>query len=1050
MNPSSDSVQFSRTQGFFSAVAVGGSIVLAINVLIAGPKLIQRSGGAAPLAFIVAAFLFLLIILSCAQRSSGAISSGSFHSAAKASGSSFRLFFTGWLMLGGYLTLGAIIAYATAVRVDIGLEKIFGLHLGIKVITLIIVATAFLKEILSSGQFWRSRTTVFWVYTVLLIVLVGWGVIVNARAGASIPKKEPLQHWLLAVSILAASLWAVDVVLAYRGQFRRPNHTTLWGLISIFCGGSLLGALMSLVILRNPSLMMENWANVLTWNNSRLELLILSVSILICASALLRVLTRITRVSGGMMIDGALPSKSTSPDHGARTIYYSVLFTALLAYLAISTPPQVLLLISGFAALLSVVLYVYPLLKKDLLRVTRLKLPLHPLIPIFAIIVSLFLMWILPLEDLFIGTLWLLLGGLLYFTVSRKRMLPAMQQQQLLSERVQESGSSYRVLACLNDDQINASLLKIGSSLAAAKNGELLVLRILETTELLPFNLQRMQGETEWNRINKAVQQINFSGKSNSVTVVRMAPDLISGIKATASEFDVDFILVEWPEDSVERARKNQLQRLLLLSARPLGILKGEFGQILRKVSVGCGSGTQTAFALQTAEAIASMNESTLEALRIFPKSESQDETNQKIHKVITQSGIQFPATITTRQERDVEQGIIKDAESSDLLLLGTSDDPLSGRPLPDGQSIDVASKRKQATLILKSREESGGFFMRRVLAQLTQHVRRLTPKERSELLGHLKVGLQAGTDFYFMVALAAAIAITGLIMNDGSVVLGAMLVSPLMSPIVGIACGIALGNVDLMRRSSESTFKGMALVLGMGVVMTFILPSVEPTDQILSRTHPGIYDLLAALAAGAAGAYSLGRKTVAGALPGVAMSLSLEPPLAVAGYGLSTSQFWITGGAFLLFLTNLVAIVLSGVGVYLLLGMRPPRKEGIYVVGKAVASVVAVVLILVIPLGFGTYGALKRGHLKYQVESQFRSEALREHFQLLNLRISEQEDGYLILPTVLSSQDVTPEQIEIFRKVIEQKIGSPIQIEATILKTKRIESPPEDNKESK
>ena len=543
--------------------------------------------------------------------------------------------------------------------------------------------------------------------------------------------------------------------------------------------------------------------------------------------------------------------------------------------------------------------------------------------------------------------------------------------------------------------------------------------------------------------------QIQFSGKSNAVTIVRMAPDLISGIKATATEFDVDFILVEWPEESVERARKNQLQRLLLLSARPLGILKGEFGQNLQKVSVGCGTGSHSTFALQTAEAIASMNQSTMEAVKIFAKSESKDETDRKVKKVITQSGIQFPAAIITRQDRDVEQGIMKEAESSELLLLGTSDDPLTGRPLPDGQSIDIALKRKQATLILKSKEESSRFFIRRVMAQLTQRVTRLTPKERSELLGHLKVGLQARADFYFMVALAAAIAITGLIMNDGSVVLGAMLVSPLMSPIVGIACGIALGNIDLIRRSSASTFKGMALVLGMGVVMTFILPSVEPTDQILSRTHPGIYDLLAALAAGAAGAYSLGRKTVAGALPGVAMSLSLEPPLAVAGYGLSTSQFWITGGAFLLFLTNLVAIVFSGVGVYLLLGMRPPRKEGIYVVGKAIASVVAVVLILVIPLGFGTYGALKRGTLKYQVESQFRSEALREHFELLNLKISEQEDGYLILPTVLASEEVTPQQIEIFRKVIEKKIGSPIQIEATILKTKRIDSPAEDGKKA-
>jgi uncharacterized protein DUF389 len=199
---------------------------------------------------------------------------------------------------------------------------------------------------------------------------------------------------------------------------------------------------------------------------------------------------------------------------------------------------------------------------------------------------------------------------------------------------------------------------------------------------------------------------------------------------------------------------------------------------------------------------------------------------------------------------------------------------------------------------------------------------------------------------------------------------------------------------------------------------------------------------LLAALAAGAAGAYSLGRKSVAGAIPGVAMSLSLEPPLATAGYGLSTSQFWITGGAFLLFLTNLSAIVLSGVAVYLLLGMRPMRREGLSVVNKALALVVLMILILIIPLGFGTYGVIHKGHLKYKVQSEFRKEALREHFELLDLKIEENENGFLIQPTVLASEEVTLEKIERFRKIVEADVGSAIQIKATILQSKKFESP--------
>jgi uncharacterized hydrophobic protein (TIGR00271 family) len=596
-------------------------------------------------------------------------------------------------------------------------------------------------------------------------------------------------------------------------------------------------------------------------------------------------------------------------------------------------------------------------------------------------------------------------------------------------------------LVYLNDDEINQSLLSIGAAMTAAKNGELLVLKVLGTSELLPTDLQRKVGEIEWHQIQDGLQNLQLDN-SNVRTIVRMAPDQLSGIKATTREFAPDFVLMEWPEESVERLRRSQLQNLLQLTSKPLGILKGQISEKPHNVTVACGKSPHSILALRTGELIAAANGISVEAVRVFNRVESDDAANAAIQQAVVQAEIKTPEKTIVLQENDVETGILKLTKESGLLVLGVSDDPLSGRPLPDGNSMEIARQRKFATLIVKSQEESSRFFIRQMLAQLTNRVTALTSKERQQLLSQLKVGLQARADFYFMVALAAAIAITGLIMNDGSIVLGAMLVSPLMSPIVGIACGIALGNLDLMRRSSASTFKGMSLVLGVGVLMTFLLPNVEPTDQILSRTHPGIYDLIAALAAGGAGAYSLGRRPVAGALPGVAMSLSLEPPLATAGYGLSTSQFWITGGAFLLFLTNLAAMVLSGVGVYMLLGLRPPKKEGIFIVGKAVAAVVVVTLVLLVPLGLGTYSSVQKGQLKFQVESQFRDEALREHFELLELKISENENGFMIHPTVLSSEEVTPEKIEKFRKVLEEKVGSPIQIEATVLQTKKIQSP--------
>ncbi|HSE41373.1 MAG TPA: hypothetical protein VLH08_11475 [Acidobacteriota bacterium] len=125
----------------------------------------------------------------------------------------------------------------------------------------------------------------------------------------------------------------------------------------------------------------------------------------------------------------------------------------------------------------------------------------------------------------------------------------------------------------------------------------------------------------------------------------------------------------------------------------------------------------------------------------------------------------------------------------------------------------------------------------------------------------------------------------------------------------------------------------------------------------------------------------------------------------------------------------------------------RPQRKEAVSVVGKALATVIPVILILLVPLGFGTYGSIQKGHLKFQIESQFREAALSQHFELPGLKISESDEGFMIHPTVLATEEVTPERIEKFRHHIEKKVGTPIQIEATILQTKRIDSPRKNQK---
>jgi uncharacterized hydrophobic protein (TIGR00271 family) len=147
------------------------------------------------------------------------------------------------------------------------------------------------------------------------------------------------------------------------------------------------------------------------------------------------------------------------------------------------------------------------------------------------------------------------------------------------------------------------------------------------------------------------------------------------------------------------------------------------------------------------------------------------------------------------------------------------------------------------------------------------------------------------------------------------------MIIAPLSTPIMGIALAIA------KRERNGATFfvaAGAALVISIGVCFSFLLPigyDLLSNSQIASRVSPGLVDMLAAIATGLAGAVALARRDVAAVLPGVAIAISLVPPLAVVGICLGRAEWFLALGALLLFGSNLLALVLAGTLVFTFVG---------------------------------------------------------------------------------------------------------------------------------
>ena len=214
-------------------------------------------------------------------------------------------------------------------------------------------------------------------------------------------------------------------------------------------------------------------------------------------------------------------------------------------------------------------------------------------------------------------------------------------------------------------------------------------------------------------------------------------------------------------------------------------------------------------------------------------------------------------------------------------------------------------------------------FNFRQNLDKIYKGILPLQPEERRAILEQLTPTASPGFDFFFLVVLSGTIATLGLITNSPAVIIGAMLVAPLMSPIIAIGLASITGSSALLRSASSALVRGAFLAIILSTLVTLFnqkLPFIsmqELPSEVLARIRPSPLDLTIALAGGMAAAYALTRPNLSAALPGVAIATALMPPLCTVGIGLAIGRWEVAGGALLLFLTNAIAIAFAATLVF-------------------------------------------------------------------------------------------------------------------------------------
>jgi uncharacterized hydrophobic protein (TIGR00271 family) len=224
---------------------------------------------------------------------------------------------------------------------------------------------------------------------------------------------------------------------------------------------------------------------------------------------------------------------------------------------------------------------------------------------------------------------------------------------------------------------------------------------------------------------------------------------------------------------------------------------------------------------------------------------------------------------------------------------------------------------------------------------------------ERQELFERIEAQAIGGPDYYVMMALSATLASLGLLQDSTAVVIGAMLVAPLMGPLVAAGLALVQGNLKLMRSAISVALLGIALALVIASLLGAINPGFEPTMEVEARGRPGIFDLFVALTSGMIAAYAQCRTSLSNTIAGVAIAAALLPPLAAVGIAAMISEYEIAFFASVLLMTNVVAIILGTAIVFRVMGMKVRRADadGRPWARRALATLVLFGVLLTAPL---------------------------------------------------------------------------------------------------
>ena len=295
---------------------------------------------------------------------------------------------------------------------------------------------------------------------------------------------------------------------------------------------------------------------------------------------------------------------------------------------------------------------------------------------------------------------------------------------------------------------------------------------------------------------------------------------------------------------------------------------------------------------------------------------------------------------------------------------------------------------------------------------------------EHRELFVALRENAKASSSYLVLMVLSVLLALSGLYANSAPVIIGAMILAPLMAPIISLSMGLARTDVILIQNSARTLAAGIGLGLFFAITVAWVMPLDQITPEMRGRMFPTLLDLSVAVISGIAGAYAHSKKEIAKSLAGVAIAVALVPPLSVAGIAVGWADWSMARGAFLLFVTNLVGISLAASTTFLVLGFAPLKLAR-----RGLMISLGLLAVISIPLYLAFVDLVEQE----QIMKTISSGQVQLADRVVRVRVVKVRNGEppLVRVVLSSPQRLDEAHVDELKQLFIHQVGRPVLLEA-------------------